>query len=62
LCRPEEPETFVAAIERLVDDREYGRELGQNGQNAFKQRFCWESQADVVEHFYCDILSRAVTR
>lgn len=61
LCRPEEPNTFAAAIERLVDDREYARQLGQKGQDAFKERFCWESQADVVEHFYCDILSRAVT-
>jgi glycosyltransferase involved in cell wall biosynthesis len=62
LCCPEKPETFVAAIEHLLDDREYGRQLGQNGQNAFKERFCWESQADVLEHFYSDILGRDVTR
>jgi glycosyltransferase involved in cell wall biosynthesis len=56
LCRPEEPETFVAAIEKLVDDRENAYQLGQRGQEAFRERYCWEIQADKLEKFYADVL------
>jgi len=58
LCRPEEPETFVAAIESLLDNREYAYQLGQRGQRAFRERLCWESQAGVLEQFYLDVLTR----
>jgi glycosyltransferase involved in cell wall biosynthesis len=56
LCRPEEPETFVSAIESLVANRQKACELGQSGQRAFRTRFCWESQADTLEQFYAGIL------
>jgi glycosyltransferase involved in cell wall biosynthesis len=56
LCRPEEPETFVAAIEKLVDDRENAYQFGQRGQEAFRERYCWEIQAEKLEIFYADVL------
>jgi glycosyltransferase involved in cell wall biosynthesis len=58
LCRPEEPDTFVAAIESLVADRENAHQLGQRGQEAFRTRYCWETQADTLETFYADMLGR----
>jgi glycosyltransferase involved in cell wall biosynthesis len=56
LCRPEEPETFVAAIEKLFDDRENAYQLGQRGQEAFRERYCWEIQAETLEKFYAAVL------
>jgi glycosyltransferase involved in cell wall biosynthesis len=56
LCRPEEPQTFVAAIEKLLDDREYAYRLGQQGQSAFRERYCWETQGKTLEDFYADVL------
>jgi hypothetical protein len=62
LCRPEEPETFVSAIERLLDDPGYAYGIGQRGQHAFRERFCWESQADTLDEFYGTIMNRATVR
>jgi glycosyltransferase involved in cell wall biosynthesis len=62
LCRPEEPETFVSAIERLVDDREYAYRVGKLGQRAFRERFCWESQAETIEAFYAHVIGRGMIR
>jgi glycosyltransferase involved in cell wall biosynthesis len=56
LCRPEEPETFISAIESLIADRQKACELGQSGQSVFRTRFCWESQGDVIEQYYEDVL------
>jgi glycosyltransferase involved in cell wall biosynthesis len=56
LCRPDEPETFVAAIEKLLDDREYAYKLGKRGQDAFRDRYCWEVQAKTLEEYYADVL------
>lgn len=56
LCRPEEPDTFVQAITRLLNDRGSARETGLRGQRAFIERFCWESQAPALETFYLRIL------
>lgn len=58
LCRPEEPETFVDAIEKLMDDRENAYHLGQLGQKAFRERYCWETQAETIEKFYADVLRK----
>jgi glycosyltransferase involved in cell wall biosynthesis len=62
LCRPEEPGTFVTAIECLLDDRERAYQMGQRGRRAFRERFSWESQGDTLERFYGDILGRTATR
>lgn len=56
LSQPEDPESFVSAIQKLVDDRDQAFELGQRGQNAFRERFVWESQTEVLEKFYAAIL------
>ena len=56
-CRPEEPVTFVEAIDKLVRDREYAFQLGQNGQRAFQECFSWESQTDQLEEFYRALVS-----
>jgi glycosyltransferase involved in cell wall biosynthesis len=52
LARPEEPETFVDALEELVRDRRYARELGLNGRRAFTEKYCWESQIPDLLRFY----------
>jgi glycosyltransferase involved in cell wall biosynthesis len=56
LCRPEEPEAFVAAIEKFLDDRENAYQRGQRGQKAFRERYCWEIQAGALETYYADVL------
>jgi glycosyltransferase involved in cell wall biosynthesis len=58
LARPEEPDTFVDALARLAADRRYARELGLNGQSAFLERYCWESQMPSLLEFYDAILAR----
>lgn len=58
LCRPEEPETYVSAIESLIADRKKANELGQSGQNAFRKCFCWEAQADAIEKYYTDVIGK----
>lgn len=44
LAQPEDPQTFVDAIVRLVDDPEAARQMGVRGQEAFRSRYSWESQ------------------
>ncbi len=56
LCRPEEPEAFVMAIEKLIADRKFAHHLGRKGQEAFRDCFCWEIQAETLENFYADVL------
>jgi glycosyltransferase involved in cell wall biosynthesis len=56
LCRPEDPETFVNAIETLVNDRELAYTVGQLGQRAFREKFSWESQGRTLEQFYGQII------
>jgi glycosyltransferase involved in cell wall biosynthesis len=56
LARPEDPSTFVDAICRLANNRAYARELGLNGQRAFRERYSWESQAGVIQSFYERVL------
>lgn len=44
LAQPEDPQTFVDAVVRLVDDPAAAREMGRRGQEAFRSRYSWESQ------------------
>ena len=62
LCRPGEPESFVDAIEKLLDDRALAHKLGQQGQRAFRDRYCWETQAETLEGFYRTILQDKMER
>ena len=61
LARPEEPETFVDALAQLVADRGHARQLGLNGQRAFLEKYCWESQVPSLLHFYAAIVGREST-
>lgn len=61
LCRPEDPETFVSAIELLAADRNGADERGKRGQSTFRTRFCWEAQADAIEQYYADVLGKEET-
>jgi len=56
LGQPEDPQTFVDAIERLLADRAYACRLGQNGQRAFREKYSWESQMPALQRFYEQIL------
>jgi glycosyltransferase involved in cell wall biosynthesis len=57
LAKPEDPDTFAAAIVRLVDDRLLGLRLGKNGQRAFQERYSWESQMPKLLGYYETILT-----
>jgi len=56
LARPEDPESFVSAILKLVDDPVQARELGMNGQRAFREKYSWQSQMPGLIAFYERIL------
>lgn len=56
LCQPENPDSFIRAIEWLDDNRELAFAMGQRGQRAFRERFCWETQAEELERFYAEVL------
>jgi glycosyltransferase involved in cell wall biosynthesis len=56
LCQPEDPNTFVSAIETLVDDRARARAMGQRGQQVFRETLSWESQGDALDNFYHQIM------
>lgn len=57
LARPEDPGSFAQAILRLAEDRNYAYALGQNGQNAFKNNYSWESELPKLLEFYDRILA-----
>lgn len=57
LARPEQPETFVEALAALVADRQKAWRLGLNGQRAFLDRYCWETQIASLLEFYDGVLT-----
>ena len=56
LARPEDPDSFVAAIALLVKDRPRAEKLGRGGQGAFQRQYCWEAQIGMLESYYAGIL------
>jgi glycosyltransferase involved in cell wall biosynthesis len=56
LAKPEDPNSFVDAICQLAADRERARQLGVNGQRYFIERYSWESQADVIQDLYEQVM------
>jgi len=58
LARPEDPATFVDALVQLVSDRGRAQQLGLNGQRAFLERYCWETQMPSLLAFYDSIRPR----
>jgi glycosyltransferase involved in cell wall biosynthesis len=53
---PESPSKFVDAIEELIMKPDAARRMGMNGQRAFRDKFCYESQGDVLLGFYRRLL------
>jgi len=62
LANPDEPATFVDALAQLLSDRAYAQQLGRNGQRAFIERYCWESQMPHLMDFYGFLLPRQKIR
>lgn len=60
LARPEDADSFVDAVERLVGNRSYATQFGQNGQRGFRDQYCYESQAEELLAFYDQILADRV--
>jgi glycosyltransferase involved in cell wall biosynthesis len=58
LARPEEPESFAAAILRLARDPGLAFQMGQNGQTAFKNNYSWETELPKLLDFYDRILEK----
>jgi glycosyltransferase involved in cell wall biosynthesis len=56
LAQPEDPDSFVRAILRLVDDPEDARRMGLNGRKAFLEKYSWESQMPRLLDLYDRIL------
>ena len=57
LAQPEDINSFVDAIASLVADRGRAVQLGGNGQQGFKDIYCYESQAQTLLAFYGQILA-----
>jgi glycosyltransferase involved in cell wall biosynthesis len=62
VAQPEDPNTFVEAILRLVGDRAYAERLGGNGQRVFRERYTWEAQGPKLQLFYEEILEGKTRR
>lgn len=62
LARPEDPDSFAAAIRQLVRDSALARRLGTNGQRAFRDSFSWESRMPALVGFYREVLASRAGR
>jgi glycosyltransferase involved in cell wall biosynthesis len=56
LADPDDPSSFVNAIDKLLADREYSYNLGINGSNSFEGKYSWESQIPKLMLYYENIL------
>jgi glycosyltransferase involved in cell wall biosynthesis len=56
LASPENPDSFVLAIDRLMRNKALAESLGRNGQNAFKEQYNWESQIPSLLGFYREVV------
>jgi glycosyltransferase involved in cell wall biosynthesis len=55
LAQPEDPDSFVEAIEFLVDNADKAKVMGKRGQQAFRNHYSWESQIPQLLAFYDEI-------
>lgn len=60
LARPEDPDSFVDAICKLVEGRRHAHQLGLNGQRCFVEQFSWESQREKIQQLYCRVMGHAL--
>jgi len=54
---PESPTEIAAASNRLADDRELSRRLGDNGQRLVRDRYNWTSEGQRLVSIYDELLS-----
>jgi glycosyltransferase involved in cell wall biosynthesis len=52
----DDPETFAAAVLRLMDDHELAARLGAQGRLLTEERYKWESVVGRLERFYDRLL------
>jgi glycosyltransferase involved in cell wall biosynthesis len=55
-AKPEDPDSFVDYLVYLADHRDLAREIGKKGQDAFLDRYSWESQIPQLIGFYDGIV------
>lgn len=56
LAQPEDPDSFVEAIDKLYKDKHLAAKLGRNGRIAFEENYTWESRLPFLIDFYEKIL------
>jgi len=56
LVEPENPDALAAAMVRLMDDRELGRRLSENGQRMIREEFTQERLVEDTLRFYQQVL------
>lgn len=59
LAQPEDPTSFVRALVRLVDDRQFARSMGTAGRVAFVSTFTWERQFPSLLAYYRALLKES---
>ncbi|MCB1537947.1 MAG: glycosyltransferase family 4 protein [Rhodospirillales bacterium] len=57
---PNKPRAIAEAIRYILDHDWDAKAMGERGQNAVRERYNWEVQADILLAFYRDILKEAV--
>jgi len=57
LAQPENPDSFVVAIEELIKNRQFAKEFGENGFKAFVNKYNWDHQIANMENYYDSIIS-----
>ncbi|MGB7480507.1 MAG: glycosyltransferase [Burkholderiaceae bacterium] len=62
LARPEDPDSFVVAIQKLLDDKDLALDMGKNGQKIFQHRYSWEGQLPRLLAFYDAIFFKEAGR
>ena len=58
LAQPENPMSFVKAIETLLENRDLARKLGRNGQRQFIEKYSWEALMPRLDNYYDKIIRK----
>jgi len=56
LAQPEDPDSFVKAIGKLLSDRTMAWNMGQQGINIYRENYSWESQIPSLISYYARVL------
>jgi glycosyltransferase involved in cell wall biosynthesis len=53
LADPDYPDQFVEKILYLLDHKQEAKKMGENGLNAFREKYCWEKEEEkLIQMFY----------